>query len=86
MGTSDADTFVDLDAAPFERFEDIILGARHETLRIGVLDTEDHRAFVPAGEQVIIQCRADAPDVQGPGGTGCEPHPNGSFHGYIVCF
>ena len=86
MGASDADALVDLDAAPFERFEDVVLGARHEPLRVGVLDAEDHRALVPAGEQVVIQCRADAPDVQGPGGAGCETHPNGSFHDYIVCF
>ena len=46
VGTSRADAFVDLDSAPFERFEDILFGARHETLRVGVLDAEDHHTAV----------------------------------------
>ena len=42
--------FVDPDAAPLERFEDILFGARYETLRVGVLDAEDHCAAHLAGE------------------------------------
>ena len=83
MGATDADALVDLDAAPFERLHDVLLGTRHEALRVGILDAEDHRALVLAGEEVVVECRADASDVQRSGGAGCEAHPNGSFH--IVC-
>ena len=80
MGPTDADALVDLDSAPAERFHDVLLGAGYETLGIGVFDAQDHRAAVLACEEVVIQCRADAADVQRPGGAGCETHPNGSFH------
>ena len=81
---SDAHAFVDLDAAPFERFQNVILRSGDEPLRIGVLDTQDHRSLVPAGEQVVVQCRTDAADVQRPGGAGREAHPNWSFHSCIL--
>ena len=81
---SDAHTFVDLDAAPFERFQNVILRSGDEPLRIGVLDAQDHRSLVPAGEQVVVQCRTDAADVQRPGGAGRETHPNWSFHSCIL--
>ena len=81
---SDAHAFVDLDAAPFERFQNVILRSGDEPLRIGVLDAQDHRSLVPAGEQVVVQCRTDAADVQRPGGAGREAHPNWSFHSCIL--
>ncbi len=54
VGTSRADTLVDLDAAPFERFDDILLGSRHEPLRVGILDAQDHLAAVTACEEVVV--------------------------------
>ena len=80
VGTSRADAFVDLDAAPFERFEDILFGARHETLRVGVLDAEDHHTAVLTGEKVVVEGRADAADVERPRGAGCKAHSYGSGH------
>lgn len=50
VGAARAYAFVDPDAAPLERFEDILFGARYETLRVGVLDAEDHCAAHLAGE------------------------------------
>ena len=44
VGTSRADAFVDLNAHQFQQYEDILFGARHETLRVGALDAEDVRA------------------------------------------
>ena len=80
VGTAHADALVDFDAAPLERVEDVLLGARDEAVRIGILDAEQHHAAVVAGEEVVVECRADAADVQRAGGAGCEAHPNGSFH------
>ena len=54
VGAAGADTLVDLDAAPFERFDDILLGSRHEPLRVGILDAQDHLAAVTACEEVVV--------------------------------
>ena len=80
VGAADTDTLVDLDAAPLERLQNILLGAGDEPLRIGILDAENHRALVLTGEEVVVECRPDAADVERSGGAGCEAHPNGSFH------
>ena len=80
VGAADTDAFVDLDAAPAERLQDILLGSGDEALRVGILDAEDHRAPVLPGEEVVVEGRADAANVQRSGGAGCEAHPNGSFH------
>lgn len=80
MGAADADTLVDLDAAPLERLEDILLGTRHETLRVGIFDMKNHRTAVPTREQVVIKRRTYAADMQRPCRAGCEAHPDRSFH------
>ena len=49
-----AHTLVNLDAEPCEGFIDIILGSGDKTLRVGVLDAQNHRAAVLAGKQIII--------------------------------
>ena len=46
--------FVELDAAPVERLDDILLGTRHETRLVRILDAENHLATVLLGKQVII--------------------------------
>ena len=50
MRAADADTLVDLDAAPLERLEDILLGTRHETLRVGIFNTEDQISTILFGK------------------------------------
>ena len=80
MGAADTDAFVDLDAAPLQRFENVLLGSRYETLRVGILDAQDHRSAVLTGEKVVVERRTDAADMQRSRGAGCEAHPNRSFH------
>ena len=70
---------VELDVQPLERFKDVLLGSRHETVRVGVLNSENKIALMLTGKQVIIQCGANAANVQCPSGTWCETHPNSSF-------
>lgn len=72
MRAADADTLVDLDAAPLERLEDILLGTRHETLRVGIFDTKNHRTAVPTREQVVIKRRTYAADMQRPCRAGAK--------------
>ena len=63
---------VDLDAAPLERLEDILLGTRHETLRVGVLDAQDEGAACGAGERPVVDGRAGAPTCSLPVGEGAK--------------
>ena len=46
--------FVEFDAAPFERLDDVLLGARHEARLVGVLDAENHFSTVLFGKQIVI--------------------------------
>ena len=52
---TEGDTLVELNAQPLERLDDIFLGTRHETVRIGVLDTENEVTAMLLGKEVIIQ-------------------------------
>jgi hypothetical protein len=55
MITSKAHALVEVDAQPTERFQDIFLGTWHETVGIGILDTEHHVTAMLTGEKIIIQ-------------------------------
>ena len=58
-----ADALVELDAQPFERLDDILLGTRHETVGIGVLNTEHQIAAMLACKKEIIQGGTYATDM-----------------------
>jgi hypothetical protein len=45
---------VELDAAPVERFNNILFGIRHKARLVGVLNTENHFAAVLLGKQIVI--------------------------------
>ncbi len=80
VGAADTDALVDFDAAPLERVHDILLGSRHEALRIGVFDAQNHRTFVLAGEKIVVERRADAADVQRARGAGGKTNSYGFLH------
>ena len=71
----DTDTLVDLDTAPAQRLDYILLGSRHETLRVGILYTQDHLAPVVAGKQIVVKCRTYASHVKGSRRTRRKAHP-----------
>ena len=52
---TERDALVELNAEPLERLDDVFLGTRHETVRVGVLNTEHQIAAVLTGKEVIIQ-------------------------------
>ena len=64
MAATEAHTFVELNAQPFEGFKDIVLGTWHKTCGVSVLNTEDEFAAVLTGKEIIIKSRADASDVE----------------------
>ena len=61
-------------AAPAESLDNIGLRPGHETMRVGILDTEDEISTVLLGIQVVIQCRPHTAHVQGTGGGGRESY------------
>ena len=74
VGTSDMDTFVELDAEPCEGLDDVVFGAWHEAGLVGILDAENHLAAILFGEQVVIQCGAHTADVKRSGGAWCKTY------------
>ena len=79
MFAAEAHALVELDAEPAERFDDILLSARYETVGVGVLDAEYEVAAVLASEEIVVQCCAHATDVQCSCWTWCETHPHFSI-------
>ena len=75
-------SFVGGDAAPTQCFDDVLLGAGHETVGVGVFYPEHEGASVLFCVKIIIQRSAHAAYVQRAGGGRCETHPGLSvfFH------
>ena len=79
MISPEGDTLVELDAQPLEGRDNIFLGSRHETRGVSILYAKHEIAPMLAGEQVIIQGRANSSDMQGTRRAGSETHPHFSF-------
>ena len=59
-----ADTFVEGDAEPLERLQDIFFSTGYETVAVGVFDTENEIASMLACKEVIIQRGTHTANVQ----------------------
>ncbi len=66
--------FVYFNTEPCECLVDIIFGSGHETLGVGVFNTENHLAAMLAREKVVIKGCADTSDMERPRGRGGETH------------
>ena len=55
---------VRMDAAPVESLNDVFLGARHESVGVGILDADDEVSTVLLGVQIVIESRPDASHVE----------------------
>ena len=77
--TTETHTFVKPNPQPLERLDNVFLSTWHETVRIGILNTEYQVATMLLGKQVIIQGSAHTADMQSPRRTWCKAHPNSSF-------
>ena len=71
---ADMDTFVEFDAQPVEGFDNIVFGTGDKAGLVGVLNSQNHVASVLAGEQIVIQSRADSADVERASGAGSETY------------
>ena len=60
-------SFVGDDAAPLERFDDVLLGSGYETVRVGVLDAYDEVATSLLGIEVVIERGSHSSHMQGAG-------------------
>ena len=58
--------FVYFNTEPCECLVDIIFGSGHETLGVGVFNTENHLAAMLAREKVVIKGCADTSDMERP--------------------
>ena len=76
---AEADAFVELDAEPAERLDDVFLGSGYQSRRVGIFDAEHEVAAMLAGKQIVIQCCTDTTNVQRTRRTWCEAHPYSSF-------
>ena len=75
MLTTEAHTLVKLDAEPFERFQDILLSSRNETMRVCILNSEHELATMLASKQIIIEGGTNTTNVQCTCRTWGETHP-----------
>ena len=71
------DAFVRGNAAPIQRFTDVVFGSFDKTRLVGVLDAEDEGAAVLLGKEVIVQGRAHPAHVKWAGGAGGKSNANG---------
>ena len=71
------DAFVRGNAAPIQRFTDVVFGSFDKTRLVGVLDAEDEGAAVLFGKEVIVQGRAHPTHVQRASGAGGKSYANG---------
>ena len=60
---TEAHAFIELDAEPFERFNDIVLSSWHKTRGVGVFDAEHEVATMLASEKIVVERGANAADV-----------------------
>ena len=71
------DPLVGSNAAPIQRFTDVVFGSFDKTRLVGVLDAEDEGAAVLFGKEVIVQGRAHPTHVQRASGAGGKSYANG---------
>src|SRR5262249_15130267 len=67
---------VPLDADPDERVLDLAGHRLVRALAVGVLDAQHEGATLAVAEEVVVDRRAHAADVEIPRGRGCEAHPH----------
>ena len=72
--------FIRVEPAPREGLPDVVLGAFDVAILVGVLDPENEGTAGLPGEQVVVECRADASDVEGTGRAGRETDAGGGGH------
>ena len=71
------DPLVRSNAAPIQRFTDVVFCSFNKTRLVGVLDAEDEGAAVLLGKEVVVQGRAHPTHVQWAGGAGGKSYANG---------
>ena len=72
--TTLARALIPADVHPAEAVVDRVDRARNEAVLVGVLDPEDERALVLAREEIVVERRPHAPDMERAGGRGREPN------------
>src|SRR5882762_6033601 len=71
--------FVPGDAQPVQPFVDRVDCAGDQAVLIGVLDAQDQGPTALSREEVVVEDRAHAPDVEGTGGGWREAQTHGQY-------
>ena len=75
-----AESFVNADTKPIQRFEDVFFSPGYKTGGVGVFDTKEHISAVLASEQIVIQCGTYTADVKRTRWRGRKTNSYSSFH------
>ncbi len=62
------------DTRPTQRFNDVGFGAGYKPALVGIFNSEDKSTVEFFSQQVVVQGRSDAADVQGAGRAGGKTH------------
>jgi len=79
-----AHALVEFYAEPTETFQDIFFGPRHKSIAVGVFNAKNEFAAVLTREQIVVERRAHAANVERAGGTGRKTHPHFSFCHFVL--
>ena len=71
---TNAYTLIDLNTTPTKRLNYIILGTRHEALRIGILDTQNHLTTVATSKQIVVKCCTNTSHMKGTRRARCKEY------------
>jgi len=75
--TTCAGTLVPVEAEPTHGAEDDLRVLVGRTRRVGVIDAQDERTAVGAGERPVVDCGAGTAHMELSGGGGCEAYADG---------
>jgi hypothetical protein len=79
MGTTLNNAFIRGQAQPIQRTYDIIFSPGHKACLVGILNAEYEMPMVFFSQEIVIQCRPDAADMESPGGAGSKPQSNHEY-------
>ncbi|KAF5046322.1 hypothetical protein DSECCO2_471970 [anaerobic digester metagenome] len=75
-GTTDMRSFVEVDSAPGEAFNNVFFGAFHKARLIGIFDAEDEFSAILFRKKTIIKRRSHTAYVQRTCGAGRKTYTN----------
>ena len=73
---AEGNAFVEFDAEPCQRLDDIFFGTGHKALAVSIFDAENQFAAMLFGEQIIVEAGANPADMQRTRRRRCKTNTN----------